>query len=76
MDYYNYDLLKVNAEEETGFKCYESQPGDQQTWFGTSDKFADFKTIVGSLLPTGTVVYLIDTGDTYMYSRFKNAWYN
>ena len=31
--------LKKEIEAETGFTCYEVQPGDQTTFFGTSDKY-------------------------------------
>lgn len=74
---YNSEMLefKKELEADTGFVCYEVQPGDQVTFFGTSDKFDDFKTAVGSLFNTGTIALLIDTGAKYMYSKYKNTWY-
>ncbi len=74
---YNSEMLelKKQIEEETGFVCYEVQPGDQTTFFGTSDMFNDFKTIVGNLFNTGTIAFLMDNGAKYMYSKYKNTWY-
>ena len=74
---YNSEMLafKKELEEETGFVCYEVQPGDQVTFFGTSDKFDAFKTAVGDLLDTGTIAYLMDNCDSYMYSKYKDTWY-
>lgn len=67
--------LQKEVEETTGFKCYEGQPGDQQIWYGTSDKLASFKLLVNKKLPTGSVAYLIDTKTKLFYSNYKNAWY-
>ena len=74
---YNSEMLefKKQLEEDTGFVCYEVQPGDQTTFFGTSDKFDDFKTAVGDLFNTGTICFLMDTGKRYMYSKYSNVWY-
>lgn len=74
---YNSELreLKDQIEEETGFVSYEVQPGDQTTFFGTSDMFDDFKTAVSNLFNTGTIAYLMDNGAKYMYSKYKNTWY-
>lgn len=74
---YNSELreLKNQIEEETGFVCYEVTPGDQTTFFGTSDMFDDFKTAVGNLFNTGTIAYLMDNGAKYMYSKYKDTWY-
>lgn len=74
---YNKDFLefKNTIAEETGFTSYEVNPGDQQTWFGTSTKFETFKTAADGKLNTGTVVYLMDTGKKYMYSAFTENWY-
>lgn len=74
---YNSELreLKNQIEEETGFVCYEVQPGDQTTFFGTSDMFNDLKTLVANKFNTGTIAYLMDNGGKYMYSKFKNTWY-
>ena len=74
---YNSELreLKNQIEEQTGFVCYEVQPGDQTTFFGTSDMFNDFKTLVANKFNTGTIAYLMDNGAKYMYSKFKDTWY-
>lgn len=74
---YNNELrqLKNQIEEETGFVCYEVQPGDQTTFFGTSDKWAEFKTLISNKFNTGTIGFCMDTGDRYMYSKYKNVWY-
>lgn len=73
---YSNDLLqlKKEIEAETGFTAYEVQPGDQQTWFGTSDKFDDFKTAIGNPR-TGTIAYTMDNSKKYMYSAYKRTWY-
>lgn len=69
--------LRKQIAEETGFECYEneSMTGAQVIWYGTSDEFDNFKTLVGTLPATGTVVDLMDTGAMYIYSKFKNQWY-
>ncbi len=74
---YNSEMLefKKQLEEDTGFVCYEVQPGDQTTFFGTSDTFDDFKTAVGDLFNTGTIAFCMDTGDRYMYHKMTNTWY-
>jgi hypothetical protein len=74
---YSDDLIKFKKEleEETGFACYEVQPGDQTTFFGTSAKFDDFKEAVENKFNTGTIAYLMDTSKKYMYSRYTNTWY-
>ena len=74
---YNSELreLKSQIEEETGFVCYEVMPGDQTTFFGTSDMFDDLKTLVGDKFNTGTIAYLMDDGAKYMYSKYKDTWY-
>lgn len=74
---YSDDLIKFkkDLEEETGFVCYEVQPGDQTTFFGTSSKFDDFKELIADKFNTGTIAYLMDTSKKYMYSRYTNTWY-
>ena len=75
---YNSDFLefKNSVAEETGFTCYEVNPGDQQTWFGTSSKFDDFKAALAEVnTNTGTVAFVMDTGKKYMYSAFTENWY-
>lgn len=67
--------LKASIETDTGFVCYEDSSNNQLTFYGTSDKLAAFKTLAANKFKTGTVVYVIDTGDSYMYSAFKNTWY-
>lgn len=74
---YNQDMreFKDQMEAETGFVCYETQPGDQAVWYGTSDKFDDFKDMIEDKFNTGTICYLIDTCKRYMYSKYTNVWY-
>ena len=74
---YNSEMrqLKDEIEEATGFVCYETQPGDQAVWYGTSDKFSDFTEMLGDKFNTGTICYLMDTVTRYMYSRYKETWY-
>lgn len=67
--------FKKNIEETTGYVCYEVQPGDQQTWYGTEDKLEDVKTALNGHTNTGTIIFVMDTGKKYMYSAYKNAWY-
>lgn len=67
--------LKKEIEAETGFTCYEVQPGDQTTFFGTSDKYEALQEMIAGKFNTGTIVYLMDTGKRYMYSRYKDTWY-
>ncbi len=71
----DFDKLKNEVEKATGFACYETSPGSQLTFFGTSDKLSEFKELVSNKLPTGTIVYTMDDGESTMYSQFKNAWY-
>lgn len=75
MDTIDFITLQTQVETETGFKCYEGQPGDQQVWFGTSDKFDAFKALVAKKIPTGSVAYLVDNQTKKFYSKFKNTWY-
>lgn len=75
MDTVDFISLKAVAEKETGFRCYEGQPGDQQVWYGTSDRLTAFQNLVGSALPTGSVAFLMDTGVKKFYSKYKNTWY-
>lgn len=67
--------LKETIEKETGFVCYEDSSNNQITFFGTSDKLADFKALAADKFKTATIVYCLDTGDSQMYSKYKNAWY-
>lgn len=75
---YNSDLLefKKQLKEATGFVFYEVQPGDQTTFYGTSDKFEEFKELVGDRFNTGSLAYIIDTAKKYCYSQYKNQWYS
>lgn len=74
--------LRKKIEEETGFVTFEPQFGsfapqtsEQMVWYGTSDKLADFKTLIADNVQTGTVAYCIDTKSYEMYSTFKKAWF-
>ena len=71
----NFDQLKLEAIQQTGFKCFEDAKSHQNCWYGTSDKFADFKTLVSDKLETGTIVMLMDNSTKYMYSAYKDTWY-
>lgn len=71
----DFDALMEQVATQTGFVCYETQPGNQLVFYGTSDKLAEFKTLIGNTLPTGTAVYTMDDGETAFYSRYKEAWY-
>ena len=74
---YNDDLLKLKKqiEDETGFVCYEVQPGDQTTFFGCSDGFSAFKELIGTKFNTGTIAFTMDDACKYMYHKKKNQWY-
>lgn len=74
---YNSEMreFKDEVEAATGFVAYETQPGDQCVWYGTSDKYEDFVEMMADKFNTGTIAYLIDTGDRYMYSKYKDTWY-
>ena len=71
----DFDKLMEEVAALTGFVSYETQPGSQLVFYGTSDKLNEFKQMVGNVLPTGTAAYTMDDGETIMYSRFKEAWY-
>ena len=74
---YNTELttLKSEVEKATGFHCYENSTNNQLVFYGTSDKFEEFKQMIGTDLVTGTIAMLIDTGDSHMYSSFTKTWY-
>lgn len=67
--------LKAQIEKETGFVSYESSVNNQLTFYGTSDKLAEFKALAADKFATGTIAYCLDDGSSTMYSQFKNAWY-
>lgn len=67
--------LMLDIEADTGFVCYETMPGDQKVWYGTSGKFDDFKTAAADALETGTIVFIIDTNKRYCYSSYTETWY-
>lgn len=69
--------LLLQIEAETGFTAFENayQGRPQYTFYGTSDKYADFKTLVADKAPNGSITYLMDTGESHMYSAYKNTWY-
>lgn len=66
---------KIEIERKTGFVCYEDAAGHQNVWYGTSDKFDEFKTLVNNYINTGDMVMLIDTQVSKIYSKFKNMYY-
>lgn len=65
----------VKVEAETGFHAFENDRNSQMVFYGTSDKFDDFKMLVANKIPTGTMVILIDTGASGFYSAYTNQWY-
>ena len=69
--------LLSQIEEETGFATFErpNMGKPQYTFYGTSDQFAAFKTLAADKLPNGSLAYLMDTGESHMYSAFKKTWY-
>lgn len=69
--------LLLQIEEETGFTAFENenQGKIQFTFYGTSDKYSDFKALMADHAPNASIVYLMDTGESHMYSAFKNTWY-
>lgn len=71
----DYMELTQAIEHDTGFACYEGQPGNQTVFYGTSDMFNDFKQMAGDHFDTGTVVFTMDDSAKYMYSSFKKQWY-
>lgn len=70
-----FNAVREKAEELTGFATPEPTNVAPQTWYGTSDKLAEFKAIVEDYIPTGTVAYCMDTGTYEMWSAFKKQWY-
>lgn len=72
----DFEQLKTRVEDETGFKCYEQQPGMQQVWYGTSHMFETFANMLNdAVIPTGTIAYLMDTGVSKKWSMFTKTWY-
>lgn len=69
--------LILQIEEETGFACYENpmMSGAQFIFYGTSDKFDDFKTLATGNVRTGTVASVMDSGEMYIYSAYSETWY-
>lgn len=66
--------LKDKIEKETGFTCYDN-PNSQIVFFGTSRMLPKFKQIAEPAIPTGTMVYCIDTKDQQIWSAFEKAWF-
>lgn len=77
MDSYmtKFDALKMDVESTTGFHCFESIPGAQPVFYGTSDEFDEFKEKVSGKIPTGSIAYTMDDNGKYMYSFTKDTWY-
>lgn len=69
-----YELRKT-VESVTGFVCYEGNAGQQYCFYGISENVEAFKTMVAGKIPTATILYLLDTGDSYMYYLPTNTWY-
>lgn len=72
---FDYDSFKAGIENTLGFKAYEAQHRDQTVWYGTSDKYEEFKIAVKGHIKTGEVVFLMDVGEQHMYSAFKDKWF-
>lgn len=70
-----FTALKAEVEKATGFHCYENSTNNQLVFYGTSDKFEEFKRMIGTDLVTGTIAYLMDSGDSALYSALKQTWY-
>lgn len=68
-----------NVEKETGFHTFEGgmgQSGQQPIFYGISANFDNFVDKVGNgKLQTGTIAFLLDTGDKKFYYRPTNTWY-
>ena len=65
-----FDEWKVRCEATTGFKCYEDSTNNQLMFWGLDKNFEAFKNYITSSdikLPTGTIVFCMDKGDTYYY---------
>lgn len=75
MDTIKFNELQAAVEDATGFKCYEGQPGEQSCWFGLSNSFDNFKSMVANKIQTGTIAYLMDTKVKYIYSNQSKSWY-
>lgn len=77
MDKTNVDFLELRRkiEDETGFVCYEGNAGQQSCFFGISTNADLFKEMVAGKIPTATILYLLDTGDSAMYYAPTNTWY-
>ena len=72
---FEFNELRKKVEEETGFATPESTEIAPQTWYGTSDKLADFKALVEDYIPTGTIAYCIDSKTYEIWSAYKQLWY-
>lgn len=68
-----------NVEKETGFHTFEGgmgQSGQQTIFYGLSSNFDIFAAKIElDQLQTGTIAFLIDTGDKKFYYRPTNTWY-
>lgn len=67
--------LLAKIENETGYHAYETSNQNQLVFYGTSAKLGDFKELASNYFETGTIVMVIDTGETSIYSKYDNAWY-
>ena len=70
-----FNKLRERVEKETGFATPEETGMAPQTWYGTSDMLAKFKEIMEPYIPTGTIVYCMDTNTYEKWSAFKKQWY-
>ena len=72
--YVEFDLLKKDIFEKSGFSCFDSY-GSQPTFYGISSKFELFKNAAGNKLPTGSIAYLMDISQSKLYSAIDDNWY-
>lgn len=70
-----FEELKLSASSTLGYKCYEDVKSHQNCWYGTSDKFDDFKEMASNKVETGTICFTMDDCKKYMYSAYKDTWY-
>ena len=71
----HFEELKAKIEKETGFYCFEDSLNVQPVFYGLSANFSSFKDLVKDYIKTGTMVVLIDTGASHMWSAVTKAFY-
>lgn len=71
----HFEELKAKIENETGFYCFEDSLNAQPVFYGLSADFSSFKDLVKDHIKTGTMVILVDTGDSHLWSAKTKAFY-